>query len=173
MVAMLIAGKLDLRLDGLKEYADKIKNARYRTEVGFFEDATYGNKYGTSVAYVAYLNEFGGHNPPRPFMKRTLEKQLNKWTKLYGYVLKSQGVNPNSIKTAHEQVGETAKGDVVKTINEWNPSDPRPNKPATIRAKERKSAGAKGKNQVGNDPTRVLHDTGTMIDSITYEVYKE
>ena len=47
------------------------------------------------------------------------------------------------------------------------------NKPETIKAKARKSAGAKGKNQVGNDPTRVLHDTGTMIDSITYEVYKE
>ena len=171
MVSMLIAGKLDFRLTGLKAYADKIKNARYRTEVGVFEDATYAD--GIHVSYVAYLNEFGGHNPPRPFMKRTLEKQLNKWTKLYGYVLKSQGVNPSSIRAAHEQVGETAKGDVVKTIMSWSPSDPRMNKPETIKAKERKSAGAKGKNQVGNDPTRVLHDTGTMADSITYEVYKE
>lgn len=168
---MLIA-KVDLRLDGLKAYVDKIKNAKYETQVGFFEEATYGNKYGTHVAYVAYLNEFGGHNPPRPFMKRTLEKQLNKWTKLYAYVLTSQGVNPASIRTAHERVGETAKGDMVKTIKAWNPSDPRPNKPATIKAKQRKSAGAKGKNQVGNDPTRVLHDTGTMIDSVTYEVKK-
>ena len=168
---MLIAGKLDLRLAGLKEYADKIKNARYTPEVGVFEQSTYANKYGTSVAYVAYLNELGGHNPPRPFMKRTLEKQLNKWTKLYGYVLKSQGVNPSSIRTAHEQVGETARGDIVKTIKTWNPSDPRPNKPATIRAKQRKTDAHKGgRNQVGNDPMRVLHDTGTMMDSITYEV---
>ena len=169
---MLIAGKLDLRLAGLQKYANQIKQAKYRTEVGVFDDSTYGNKYGTSVAYVAYLNEFGGHNPPRPFMKRTLEKELNKWTKIYGYVLKTQGVNASSIKTAHERVGETAKGDVLKTIKAWSPSDPRYNKPATIAAKARKSAGAKGKNQVGNDPTRVLHDTGTMMDSITYEVYK-
>ena len=166
---MLIA-KVDLRLDGLKAYVDKIKNAKYETQVGFFEDSTYAD--GTQVAYVAYLNEFGGHNPPRPFMKRTLEKNLNKWTKLYGYVLRTDGINPNSIRKAHEQVGDTAKGDMVKTIKAWNPSDPRPNKPATIRAKQRKSAGAKGNNQVGNDPTRVLHDTGTMIDSVTYEVKK-
>lgn len=170
---MLIAGNIDLRLAGLRNYVDKIKRSKYRTEVGVFEDSTYGDKYDTHVAYVAYLNEYGGHNPPRPFLKRTLEKQLNKWTKLYGYVLKSQGVNPSSIRTAHERVGETAKGDVLKTIKAWNPSDPRPNAPATIRAKMRKSAGTKGKNQVGNDPNRVLHDTGTMMDSITYEVYSE
>ena len=167
---MLIAGKLDLRLTGLKAYINQIKNAKYETQVGVFEDSTYGDKYDTHVAYVAYLNEFGGHNPQRPFLKRTLEKQLNKWTKLYGYVLSSQGVTPSSIRTAHNRVGETAKGDVIKTIRNWNPSDPRPNKLATIRAKERKSAGVHGKNQVGNDPTRVLHDTGTMIDSIVYKV---
>ena len=164
---MLIA-KVDLRLGGLKAYVDKIKNAKYETQVGFFEDSTYADD--TPVAYVAYLNEFGGHNPPRPFMKRTLEKNLNKWTKLYGYVLKTDGVNPSSIRKAHGQVGDTAKGDVVKTIKAWNPNDPRPNKPATVKAKQRKSAGAKGKNQQGNDPKRVLHDTGVMITSITYKV---
>ena len=172
MDTMLIAGKIDLNLAGLKAYADKIKGAGYHTEVGVFEDSTYGDKYDTHVAYVAYLNEFGGHNPPRPFLKRSLEKYQNKWKKIYSYVLKSQGVNPSSIKTACERVGETAKGDVVKTIKDWSPSDPRYNNPATIAAKKRKSAGAKGKNQVGNDPYRVLMDTSTMIDSITYEVYK-
>ena len=166
---MLIMGKLDLRLAGLQAYADKIKNSNYVTKVGFFEDATYADN--TKVAYVAYLNEFGQHNPPRPFMHRTLEKQLNKWTKLYGYVLKSQGVNPSSIRKACEQMGETAKGDIVKTIKAWNPADPRYNKPATIRAKMRKTnAHNGGKNQAGNDPYRVLHDTGVMMDSVTYEV---
>lgn len=169
---MLIIGKIDLRLTGLQNYADKIKNSKYVTKVGFFSDATYAN--GTSVAYVAYLNEFGQHNPPRPFMKRTMEKQLNKWTKLYGYVLKSQGVNPSSIRTACERIGEIARGDIVKTIKAWNPADPRYNKPATIRAKMRKTNAHKGgKNQTGNDPYRVLHDTGVMVDSVTYEVEKE
>lgn len=168
---MLIAGKIDLRLAGLKQYADKLKASKYVTEVGVFEESTYDD--GTKVAYVAYLNEFGGHNPPRPFMRRTMEKQLNKWTKLYESVLMSKGVTPESIRTAHERIGETAKGDIVKTIKTWNPSDPRPNKPATIRAKARKTAAHKGgKNQAGNDPNRVLHDTGVMMTSITYEVKK-
>ena len=57
-----------------------------------------------------------------------------------------------------------------KTIMKWNPNDPRPNKPATIRAKMRKSADVKGKNQVKNDPYRVLHDTGVMVNSVVCKV---
>ena len=52
----------------------------------------------------------------------------------------------------------------------WNPNDPRPNKPATIRAKMRKSADVKGKNQAKNDPYRVLHDTGVMVNSVVCKV---
>ena len=80
------------------------------------------------------------------------------------------GISAANIDKAHNQIGIVASQDVKITAKQWNPSDPRMNKPATIRAKARKSAGAKGKNQVGNDPTRVLHDTGVMINSITYKV---
>lgn len=156
---MLVA-KVDLRLSGLKRWAEQIKKAKRTTEVGFFEESTYDD--GTKVAYVAYLNEYGQHNPPRPFMRRTVEKQMNKWTKLYCNTLKRYGVTPEGIEAAQERIGIVAVGDMQKTIKEWSPSDPRPNKPATIRAKERKSQ--------GNDPGRVLHDTGTMINSIKYKV---
>ena len=165
---MLAVGKIDLRLKGLKKYLQNIKNAKYTTEVGIFEESTYPD--GTSVAYVGYLNEFGGHNPPRPFLQRTADEKRDRWAKVFENVLKANGISQSSIATAHNIVGQTAKGDVVKTIKAWSPDDPRPNKPATIAAKARKSAGAKGKNQQGNDPTRVLHDTGVMINSIAYKV---
>jgi hypothetical protein len=34
----------------------------------------------------------------------------------------------------------------------------------------RKSADVKGKNQVKNDPYRVLHDTGVMVNSVVCKV---
>ena len=165
---MLAIGKIDLRLKGLKKYLQNIKDAKYETQVGIFEEASYSD--GTPVAYVGYLNEYGDHNPPRPFLKRTADEKQDEWCKMFQGILRSQGIKESSIRAAHDMVGQTASKDVVKTIKAWSPNDPRPNKPATIAAKARKSAGAKGKNQQGNDPTRVLHDTGVMINSITYKV---
>ena len=159
----------DVKVAGLlQQYLNKIRNINIVTEVGFFEGATYPD--GTSVAYVAYLNEYGQHNPPRPFLKRTMEKRLNAWTGLIQSVLKRNGLSRTSVHDAYNQVGIVAVGDVKKTIKDWNPNDPRPNKPATIKAKMRKSANAGGKNQVRNDPYRVLHDTGVMINSVVYKV---
>ena len=92
---MLVIDKIDLRLKGLRKYVDQISDAKFKTEIGFLKNATYPD--GKQVAYIAYLNEFGDHNPPRPFMKRTVEKQLNKWTKLFSYTLKTEGVSKQSI----------------------------------------------------------------------------
>lgn len=164
----MLAGTVDLRLPGLTKLLGSLKGAcKVETHVGIFEEATYPD--GTAVAYVGYLNEYGGHNPPRPFLRRTQEKQFNKWLGIYTNVLKG-GISAANIDKAHNQIGIVASQDVKITIKQWNPSDPRMNKPATIRAKARKSAGAKGKNQAGNNPIRVLHDTGVMINSITYKV---
>ena len=165
---MLAIGKIDFRLKGLRKYLQDIKDAKYETQIGIFEGASYSD--GTPVAYVGYLNEYGGHNPPRPFLKRTAEKERDRWCKMFQGILRSQGIKASSIRAAHDMVGQTASKDVVKTIKAWSPDDPRPNKPATIAAKARKSAGVKGKNQAKNDQTRVLHDTGVMINSIAYKV---
>lgn len=150
----------------LNGYLQKLKNLDYVTKVGFFEGATYPD--GTSVAYVAYLNEFGQHNPPRPFLKRTMERQYSAWTNLIKVSLKASGLSGSAIQNAFTKAGIMAVGDVKKTIKDWSPSDPRPNKPATIRAKARKARS--GKNLAANDPYRVLHDTGVMISSVKYEV---
>ena len=165
---MLVVGKVDLRLKGLREFAKQIRDAKYVTKVGFFPQAKYAD--GKQVAYIAYLNEYGDHNPPRPFMKRTAEKRQNAWTKLFGYTLKTEGVSGQSIYRAHKKVGIVAEGDIKKTIHEWSPTDPRPNKPATIRRKAKRARG--GKNLVPINPETVLIDSGVMISSVTSEVYK-
>ena len=157
---------VDVKSSGyMQKYLAKIRNAQGLVDVGFLTTETYPN--GTPVVYVAYLNEFGQHNPPRPFMKRTFEKLHKSWVGLVRSVLHQKGLNKVSVHQALGQVGSTAVGDIQITIKKWSPTDPRPNKPATIRAKERKANERKpGKNQVANDPYRVLHDTGTMIDSV-------
>lgn len=167
----MLVGTVNLKLSGLSKLISNLKSAcSYETRVGIFEESTYAN--GIPVAYVAYLNEYGGHNPPRPFFKRTQEKQQDKWINVYEGALKG-GVTPQSVTTAQNRIGQTAAQDIQITAKKWNPSDPRMNKPSTIRAKERKSSGSHGKNQVANDPTRVLHDTGVMINSVIYRVVKK
>lgn len=44
----------------LQQKLREIAAIKAQAKVGFFDRATYPN--GTSVAYVAYLNEYGGHN---------------------------------------------------------------------------------------------------------------
>jgi len=166
---MLVVETVNIKLEGLQKYVKQVKDAKFVTKVGFFPQATYAD--GKQVAYIAYLNEYGHHNPPRPFMKRTVEKRRNAWTNLFGYVLKTDGVNKDSIYKAHKQVGIVAVGDMKKTIQEWSPSDPRKNAPSTIRAKARRARGGKG--MVPINPETVLIDTGVMIRSINHEVVSE
>ena len=158
---------VDVKAEGLlANYLHKLKNMNVVTNVGIINGATYAD--GTSVAYVGYLNEYGGHNPERPFLRRTMEKRYKAWTKLIYVTLKSEGLSGASVQKAFDRAGIMAVGDVKKTIKGWSPTDPRPNHPATIRAKARR--GRSGKNLQAIDPNVVLIDTGIMIRSITHEV---
>lgn len=161
---------VNVKSEGLMgKYLAKVRNIKTEANVGFFTTATYPS--GLPVAYVAYLNEFGNHNPPRPFMHRTFEKSHKKWANIVRVVMSKDGVSKSSARIALGRAGQDAVADIQKTIKGWSPSDPRQNKPATIRAKERKANERKpGKNQVATDPYRVLMDTSTMIDSVTSEV---
>lgn len=170
---MSIGYRVSIKTEGLlSKYLASIKNIdKYATNVGFIDGATYPK--GQMVAYIAYLNEYGGHNPPRPFLKRTMEKNKNKWTKLISVKILANGLTEQSVRTALKAVGLQAVGDVKATIAEWPHDDPRMNKPATIRRKARKSEGKERTGQPAADPTRVLHDTGRMKDSVRYEVVTE
>lgn len=161
MATVTVTGGEKLKLK-IKELA-KIKMG---LKVGVLEGATYPD--GMNVATVAYLNEYGGHNPPRPFLKTTVDKEGKKWMKGVRNNLKKMGVTRESMKTVLEMLGQTAQGDIKTTISQWSPTNPRPNKPATIAAKARRARAGKG--TVGIDPNRVLIDTGRMIQSIDYEV---
>ncbi len=160
---------VNVKVKGMERFSSRLREIaaiRAQTQVGFFEKAKYPN--GTSVAYVAYLNEYGGHNPPRPFLKRTYRKNIKKWTKGIIVNIKHGGFNKSTVIRAYKMAGMVAVSDVKKTIATWNPSDPYPNDHKTIRAKERRGRSSESLEAI--DPTRVLIDSGRMISSIQYEV---
>ena len=166
---MLVIEKVNFELKTLKRIAKEIQDSKMHAEVGFFKEAKYSD--GKSVAFIAYLNEFGDHNPPRPFMKRTTEQRRNEWTKLFGSRIKANGLSKQGIHDAFGAVGLQAVGDMKKVIKEWSPTDPRPNKPATIRAKARRARSGKG--LIPINPETVLIDSGVMISSIQSRVKDE
>lgn len=166
---MLVVTTRNINLPNLTKYIKDIKSASYTTYIGFVDGATYPD--GKRVAYIAYLNEYGQHNPPRPFLHRTAVLHYNEWTKLFKNTLISEGLNANSVYVAHKRVGIKGVGDVKKTIKEWSPSDPRYNKPSTIRRKARRARGGKG--LVPINPETVLIDSGVMISRVSTSTVKK
>lgn len=166
---MLVASTVNVDLSNLAKKLKKVKDANYTTYIGFLEPSRYPD--GKSVAYIAYLNEYGQHNPPRPFMQRTAEQHFQEWIELFGKTLAEKGISADSIFTAHKRVGIKGVGDMKKTIKEWSPNDPRPNKPATIRRKAKRARSGKG--LVPINPETVLIDSGVMIMSVRTNTVKE
>lgn len=156
--------RVDIKGNGSK-LKDKLRKIAalddLELKVGFFENAKYPD--GTPVAYVAYLNEYGGHNPPRPFMKRTVQRRMKNWAR--GVAKNIRRADRASLKRAYEMAGQVAVGDVKRTIKDWPPGG---NAPSTVAAKARRARS--GKNLVPINPETVLIDTGKMISSVAYEV---
>lgn len=149
--------------DKLNKKLREIAGVKANLKVGFFQNSRYPD--GTPVAYVAYLNEMGIHNPRRPFMKRTIRRNLKKWVKGIKSSVKNGGLSRNNVLNAYRKAGIVAVGDVKKTIRSWEPGG---NAPATVAAKRRR--GRNGRNQQAINPEQVLIDTGLMISSVAYEV---
>ena len=166
---LVVATARNINLPNLTKYIKDIENARYTTYIGYTEKAKYPD--GKQVAYIAYLNEYGGHNPPRPFLHRTAVLHYNEWTKLFQNTLISVGLNANGVYVAHKRVGIKGVGDVKKTIAEWSPSDPRYNKPSTIRRKARRARSGKG--LVPIKPETALIDSGVMISRVESSTVKK
>lgn len=123
---------MQLKVTGVKvtnKWKDKLKQVAktndYKAEIGFFAGGSYAN--GTSIPYIAYLNEYGVHNPGRPFLQRTENEKSKEWINDFGKAIKGN-VNSASILRALDLVGKRAKGDVIQTITSWGHDDPRPNK---------------------------------------------
>lgn len=138
----------------LQAYLDKIVKRTSASvgepdvRAGFLEGATYPD--GTSVASVAFWNEFGTQRaPPRPFFRSMIREQSPTWGNKLGKILVSAGFDA---KLSLTRMGMLIAGQLRRSIVAMNSP---PNAPATIAAK-----GA----------AKPLVDTGHMLNSIDYEV---
>lgn len=111
---------------------------------------------GERVAPYAACNEYGTSRiPPRPFMRKTLERERENWIQGVGALL-GKGRSPDE---ALELVGTRMAENIEATImSNMAPA----NAPSTIRRKNRTEAGRAG----------TLVDTGALLKSITHQVTK-
>jgi len=134
--------------------------ADVHAEVGWFPSARYPD--GTSVAYVAAIQEFGhGPIPPRPFMRPTITEKAPKWK----IIMKSEAsklANGSNMVKAMTILASMVEGDIAKMIT--SVKDP-PLKQSTI---DRRFHSKKG-----NVSTKPLVDTRLMFNSLTSVVEKK
>lgn len=147
---------------GTEELQRAIKElGKSNAKVGWFESAKYPD--GTSVAYIAAIQEFGNlakKIPPRLSMRMTIKEKTPEWKAkmelLAKRVLKGQATG----KEIMEIMGQKAAGDFRKKIT--TVTEP-PLKQATIDARRRQRA---DKKTVGS-LTKPLVDTKVLLNTLT------
>lgn len=109
----------------LSAIAEKMSGS---VKVGFLEGATYPD--GTSVAQVAFWNEFGTTRiPSRPFFRTMISRESPGWGVLLAGAAKHYDYNSDTIlKLMGTQIAEQLQQSIVG----WK--DP-PNAPSTVRIK--------------------------------------
>lgn len=134
-------GSLDQALNRL------LSSNNLHVKVGVLDNSKYPD--GTSVATVAYKNEYGWKNiPSRPFFRQTIKEQKEAWAKLM-----QQGFKAGySLEKCFGLVGAQMQTDVQYTIMTFTTP---PNSPYTIRKKGT------------NSP---LRHTMLLHDSIKFEI---
>lgn len=124
-------------------------------QIGFPSGINYED--GTSVAYVAAIQEFGAPAvgiPPRPFMQPTVYEKKDTWTTIIEKQLPKVALGKMSAFDVLDLVGISAAADIQTKISSiYTP----PNAPATIRAK---------------GSAKPLVDTGLMLASVQNAVNK-
>lgn len=128
--------------------------ARGSVSIGFMGGATYPD--GTSVASVAFWNEFGHGGkfpaPPRPFFRTMISNNQGKWPDMMAKSLKSTKLDGQKTLA---YMGEEIEGELKQSITDLVAPVLAP---ATIKAK-------------GFE--KPLIDTGQMLNSVTYRVTSE
>lgn len=136
-------------------------------KVGWFEKSKYED--GTSVAYVAAIQEYGypnGNIPPRPFMRPTIAKKQQEWAKIAESGAKAVLAGKSQVGQVMEAIGLKAAGDIRKTISLITTP---PLSPRTIEARRSRRA---DKKTIGS-LTKPLIDTGIMFGTLTNTVEDE
>lgn len=139
--------------DVFKKLDKKLKDNKYKLEVGFFEgqQRKSGNK-SIPQAQIAYWNEYGtddGNIPPRPFMRKAVDTKSKKWLE---FLKKELVLNKLDIKPAINKLGIIMEGDIVQEITDLQTP---PNAESTIKAK---------------GSSKPLVDTGIMRQSVKHKV---
>lgn len=133
----------------IKAQFPKIDKAVVKT--GIQSDA--GENEGVSIAEYAAFNEFGTRIiPERPFMRKTFDDNLANYNKLIERLFKGMLGGKLDAKMAFKILGQQTEDDMKNTILTGNFT---PNSAYTIAKK---------------GSSRPLIDTGTMRNSIRYEV---
>ena len=140
-----ISDKIEKRLN---EIAKKMEVS---LKVGFMSGAAYPD--GTSVASVAFLNEFGHGGihpaPARPFFRNMIAKESPSWGDTMAKLAKKNNYNGQIVM---KSMGEEIKAALMQSIRDL--TDP-PLADSTKKAK-------------GFD--KPLIDTTQLLNSVTYEV---
>ena len=155
---------MTMSISGGKKYKgllDKIAQYQKGVKAGVPAGATNASTGASIVEYGIY-NELGAPNagiPSRPFMRQTQAEKASKWDHIINGNLKFKDIKSNGDGPL-VLCGEAMKGDIKESIQR---GDWEPDAEATVRAKERR-----GKSEGGHP----LIDTGDLLKSIIYEVFK-
>ena len=108
-----------------------------------------------TILEVAVFNEFGTKNiPERSFIRSTYDEKKNEWWALTKNLKSKIYKGTSDVKTSLKIIGEKIVADDQKKIRS---NVPPPNKPSTVRRKK---------------SSKTLIDTGQLLGSIKYKVYK-
>lgn len=123
---------------------------KVQVRAGVMEDAT--NDAHEPIAPYAAYNEFGtARIPPRPFMRKTLEREKENWIRDVGDTL-ANGLAPEAtLKLVGERMAEAIQTTIKSNL---------PHAPAAVA--QRAEAGR----------AKTLVDTGALLKSITHQVAK-
>lgn len=148
----------------LKDYNDIVRKlqeiAQKKVVIKIDEDKVYDDT-GIKVERIAFYMEYGKdelnvHYPARPFWRNTLIKYEKRIQKRFEINLQAVLDNKISVNRCYEDLGKQFKEYLIAVIKEGNFI---PLAESTLKIRERKGTG-----------TQPLIDTGTLINSIVYEV---
>ncbi len=146
-----------------KAYLERLAR-KVQVRAGVMEDAT--TDEGEAVAPYAAYNEFGTSRvPPRPFMRKTLEREGENWIRNVGDAL-ANGLSPEETL---KLVGTRMAEDIQKTIDAAIKNGIDDNADSTKLKKTKKVTGGKPGEKHVPGP---LVDTGALLKSITHQVPK-
>lgn len=151
--------KGSLGFAGLRERARELK--AQEVHVGYFESETYPD--GTSVAYVATVQEFGAPEqniPSRPFFRNAIKKNREKWAERAGIEIKAVLENSRTVKQALNRVGLVMVGDVKESIIDGS-YQPLTERTLAERQRRKKTPGV---------ATKPLVDTSQMMRTTSHKV---